>query len=48
MDSVMSNLGAFSVDSGSMETESIVYGSKEEMEDDVEQVYETLRDVLIR
>ena len=48
MDSVMRNLGAFSVDSGSMETESIVYGSKEEMEDDVEQVYETLRDVLTR
>ena len=44
----MNNLGAIGVESGSMETVSMVYGSKEEMEDDVEQVYETLRDVLTR
>ena len=46
MDSVLNDLGDISVESGSMET--IVYGTKEEMEDDVEQVYETLRDVLTR
>ena len=49
MNSVTGNLGAISMNTGgAMEVEEYVYGAREDMGDDVEQVYETLSDVLTR
>ena len=49
MDLVTGNLGAISMDTGgSMEVEEHIYGAREDIGEDIEQVYETLSDVLTR